>query len=65
MGGLKAISHIGRKNMTIDINAIYRSTYKHYSQAKGNINKKVMLEHRADAISDVIPGPVVTEHIIE
>ena len=47
---------IGGGNMAIDVNTIYRSTYKHYLQAKGNIIEKAMFEHRADAISDVIPG---------
>ena len=42
--------------MTIDIPAIYKSTYEHYQQAKNNIIAREMFEHRADAISDVIPG---------
>lgn len=42
--------------MAIDIPAIYKSTYEHYQQAKNNIIAKGMFAHRADAISDVIPG---------
>lgn len=42
--------------MAIDIDSIYQNTYKHYLQAKSNIIKKAVLEYRADAISDVIPG---------
>lgn len=42
--------------MAIDINAVYKSTYEHYQKAKSNILLESALEHRADAISDVIPG---------
>lgn len=42
--------------MSIDINEIYMSTYKHYKQARRSIITKGILEHRANAISDVIPG---------
>lgn len=42
--------------MAIDINAIYKNTREHYQQAKNNVIAKGMFEHRADAISDVIPG---------
>lgn len=43
--------------MAIDINAIYKNTWEHYQKAKNNlIEKRAMLEHYADAISDVIPG---------
>ena len=42
--------------MGIDINAIYKSTCDHYTQAKNNIINKRMFAHRAEAISDVIPG---------
>lgn len=42
--------------MAIDIPAIYKNTYEHYQQAKNNIIAKAMFEHRADAISDAIPG---------
>ncbi len=42
--------------MTLNIDSIYKNTYEHYLQAKSNIIKKAMFEHRADAISDVIPG---------
>ena len=42
--------------MAIDINAIYKNTCEHYQQAQSNVIAKGMFEHRADAISDVIPG---------
>ena len=42
--------------MTLNIDSIYKKTYEHYLQAKSNIIEKAMFEHRADAISDVIPG---------
>lgn len=43
--------------MAIDINAVYKSTYEHYIKAKNNIAlESTLFEHRADAISDVIPG---------
>ena len=42
--------------MSIDINAIYKSTLKHYEQAKNTLITKTMFEHRSEAISDVIPG---------
>ena len=42
--------------MAIDINTIYKNTCEHYQQAKSNVIAKGMFEHRADAISDVIPG---------
>lgn len=42
--------------MGIDINAVYKSTCEHYALAKNNIINKRMLAHRAEAISDVIPG---------
>ena len=43
--------------MAINIDEIYKNTYEHYQQAKSNvIAKKMFLEHRAAAISDVIPG---------
>ena len=43
--------------MAIDVDEIYKSTWEHYVQAKSNIvEKQMILEHRADAISDVIPG---------
>ena len=42
--------------MAINIESIYQNTYEHYLQAKSNIIEKAMFEHRADAISDVIPG---------
>ncbi len=31
--------------MTIDIPAIYKSTYEHYQQAKNNIIAREMFEH--------------------
>ena len=43
--------------MSININEIYENTLSHYQKAKNSIPKeKIFLEHRADAISDVIPG---------
>lgn len=42
--------------MAIDLNAIYKNTREHYQKAKSNVISEVMFEHRADAISDVIPG---------
>ena len=43
--------------MAINIDAIYKSTCEHYLQAKSNVIAKGMfVEHRADAISNVIPG---------
>lgn len=42
--------------MAIDIDAIYKNTLEHYRKAKSNVVSEFMLEHRADAISDVIPG---------
>lgn len=43
--------------MAIDINTVYKSTYEHYLKAKDNIVlESTFFEHRADAISDVIPG---------
>lgn len=43
--------------MAIDVKTIYESTYAHYMQAKKHmIDRNVFFEHRADAISDVIPG---------
>lgn len=43
--------------MAINLDEIYKNTYEHYQQAKSNvIAKKMFLEHRAAAISDVIPG---------
>ena len=43
--------------MAVNINEIYKSTWEHYQRAKKNVVKKRMiLEHRDDAISDVIPG---------
>lgn len=42
--------------MGINVDAIYKSTFKHYEQAKTNIITKGVFEHSADAISDVISG---------
>ena len=43
--------------MAININEIYKSTLKHYRQAKDHIEKELrMLEHYDSPISDVIPG---------
>ena len=43
--------------MSLNIEKIYQSTWEHYKNAKKSIVEKHMyLEHRADAISDVIPG---------
>ncbi|MBQ9233404.1 MAG: adenylate/guanylate cyclase domain-containing protein [Lachnospiraceae bacterium] len=43
--------------MAIDVDKIYKSTWEHYIKAKSNvIEKRMYFEHRADAISDVIPG---------
>ena len=42
--------------MAINIDEIYSSTYKHYTDAKNNIQKRAILEHSSSAISDVIPG---------
>lgn len=43
--------------MAVDTSVIYKSTLVHFNQARKNIRTtRVMLEHRADAISDVIPG---------
>ena len=42
--------------MSIDINAIYKLTLEHYNRAFSNVIAKGQLFHRADAISDVIPG---------
>lgn len=44
--------------MAVDIEEIYKNTWEHYKQARLNIqlDKSLFLEHRADAISDVIPG---------
>lgn len=43
--------------MAVDIDEIYKNTWEHYQNARNNIIKKeLVLEHRADAISDVIPG---------
>lgn len=41
--------------MAINVEKIYKSTYEHYKRAKGNVVVSEMFEHRADAISDVIP----------
>ena len=43
--------------MCINVSEIYASTFEHYMQAKENMAKSLTyFEHRADAISDVIPG---------
>lgn len=42
--------------MAIDIDAIYSNTYKHYEDAKNNIQKRAIVEHSFSAISDVIPS---------
>ena len=43
--------------MSVSIENIYKSTWEHYEKAKKNvIGKHMFFEHRADAISDVIPG---------
>lgn len=42
--------------MAIDVNAIYKSTLEHYRKAQSNVIAKGEFAHRADAISDVIPG---------
>ena len=43
--------------MSVDTSAIYKSTLKHFNQARNNITiEKRMFEHSAEAISDVIPG---------
>ncbi len=43
--------------MSVNIEEIYKSTWEHYENAKKSVVEKHMfLEHRADAISDVIPG---------
>lgn len=42
--------------MAVNINSIYELTFKRYVQAKNNLLGMKMFEHRADAISDVIPG---------
>lgn len=43
--------------MSIDIDKVYKNTYEHYQKAKHNIiGLREAFEHRADAISDVIPG---------
>lgn len=43
--------------MSIDIDAVYKNTYDHYTRAQNNIPLLEMSEYRADsAISDVIPG---------
>lgn len=43
--------------MSVDTSAIYKSTLEHFNQARKNITiEKIMFEHSAEAISDVIPG---------
>lgn len=43
--------------MSVDTSAIYKSTLKHFNQARNNITiEKRTFEHSAEAISDVIPG---------
>lgn len=43
--------------MAVDVDEIYKSTWEHYQKAKSNVIKKdFVLEHRVDAISDIIPG---------
>ena len=43
--------------MAIEIEKIYNRTWEHYKKAKENVmEKQLFLEHRAEAISDVIPG---------
>ena len=43
--------------MSVNIEKIYKSTWDHYEKAKKNvIGNHTFFEHRADAISDVIPG---------
>lgn len=43
--------------MAIDVDEIYKNTWEHYKKAKSNIiEKRMLLEHSAEAISDVIPG---------
>ena len=42
--------------MSIKIEEIYQSTWEHYQKAKKNVAKRMILEHSADAISNVIPG---------
>lgn len=43
--------------MSVSIEKIYKSTWDHYEKAKKNvIGNHTFCEHRADAISDVIPG---------
>lgn len=43
--------------MSVDIEKIYKSTWNHYENAKESVRQyHLFLEHRTDAISDVIPG---------
>ena len=42
--------------MSINIEAIYKSTWEHYQKAKQSLIEKRMFEHFDGAISDVIPG---------
>ena len=43
--------------MAVDISAIYQSTLEHFNQARNNIrDTRIVFEHSAAAISDVIPG---------
>ena len=42
--------------MSINITEIYKKTIEHYNLAEKNIIAKTLFEHRADPISDVIPG---------
>lgn len=41
--------------MSINLDVIYSNTYKHYKDAKNNIQKRAILEHSFSAISDRIP----------
>ena len=42
--------------MTINIDEVYSSTYEHYIIAKNNIQKRDVVEHGFNPISNVIPG---------
>lgn len=42
--------------MSINLDVIYSNTYKHYKDAKNNIQNRTILEHSFSAISDRIPG---------
>ena len=43
--------------MAVDIEDVYKSTWEHYQEAKKNvISKRMVLEHGAEARSEVFPG---------